>query len=267
MTAALVANRATVRPHDQDIAAPTVADDTAFRVAVLISAERKPESLDVTRVFARANDILKQKTGEHMVQVDRVDVGRGSAASLAQDYANTAKPAPPDGVLVFSDDRESTTYGGYSLMFTLPAGGVNRFASPIAGPTFGFIAVVDFFHWYARCGYNSQLQRVSTRSRGGECHSQTGLTCVDNGKYWMCPDATKDPNADQDYFIGCDIVHEFVHPFGSAGDDDHYGTEQCTTRTHMSQADAGDRLLFQQNCGMCPDMFAKFRRAQPRGPS
>jgi len=82
---------------------------------------------------------------------------------------------------------------------------------------------------------------------------------VNNGRYWTCPDALTDLYADSDYFAACTVVHEFMHPFGPEGNNDHYGTSQCTARTGMSAADAQDLRLFQQSCGMCPDLYSKFR--------
>lgn len=41
-------------------------DATAFRVTVMLSALQAPTSEDVRRVFARANAILFEKTGEQM---------------------------------------------------------------------------------------------------------------------------------------------------------------------------------------------------------
>jgi hypothetical protein len=75
----------------------------------------------------------------------------------------------------------------------------------------------------------------------------------------MCPDSLTDLYAQPDRFIACTIVHEFMHPFGAEGNYDHYGTDQCTSRTGMSRAQAQDRRLFQENCGMCPDVYTRFR--------
>jgi hypothetical protein len=233
--------------------------DVLFQVAVLLSASRVPAPQDVTRVFARATDILLQKTGERMTQTDLASVGPGSALSQATAYVNAHASSPPDGVLALSDDPTSTTYGGYSQTFNLPPPNQNRFPSPSFGDGKAYLAVVDFFHMYARCGYDASGNRISDRSSGGECRNQSGLTCVNNGRYWTCPDALTDLYADADSFTGCSLVHEFMHPFGMEGNYDHYGTAQCTARTGMSQADAQDLRLFQQSCGICPDLYQKFR--------
>lgn len=234
-------------------------EQTLFRVATLLSASRVPTTGDVQRVFDRANDILFQKTTERMVQTDLVSVGPGSPLSHATAYASAHSSAPPDGVLVFSDDSTATAFGGYSQTFTLPAPNVNRFPSPVVGESRGYVAVVHFFHRYARCGYDAAGNRIGETSSGGECRNRSGLVCVDNGRYWMCPDALNDLYADPDHFTACSVVHEFMHPFGSEGNFDHYGTQQCSARTGMSFADATDLRLFQQSCGMCPDLYGRFR--------
>lgn len=142
----------------------------------------------------------------------------------------------------------------------LPAPNENRFPSPVVGRNRGYLAVVDFFHMYARCGYDNAGNRIGSTSAGGECRNRSGLMCVDNGRYWTCPDALNDLYSDPDYFTACTVVHEFMHPFGTEGNFDHYGTAQCTSRTGMAQADAQSLMLGQQSCQMCPDLYAKFRR-------
>lgn len=234
-------------------------DGPLFRVAVLLSAARVPSADDVSRVFARANGILLQKTGERMTQVDLTNVGRGAVSPQATAYLNAHASSPPDGVLAFGDDAMASSFGGYSFTIPLPPPNQNRFPSPTAGSDRAYIAVVDFFHMYARCGYDDAGNRIGDKSANGECRNQAGLTCVNNGRYWTCPNALTDLYADPDYFTGCSIVHEFMHPFGSEGNLDHYGTAQCTARTGMSAADAQNLTLFQQSCGMCPDLYPKFR--------
>jgi hypothetical protein len=229
---------------------------------VLVSAGAAPSSDEIGRVMARAASILTSKTGESMIHDVPVAVGAGVPLSLARSYVNANAAQPPDGILVLSDDQMSTTFGGYSLAFTVPPPFVNPFPSPYAGSDKMYLAVVDFFHKYARCGYDDAGNRVSDRSSGGECRNRSGLLCVNAGRHWMCPDALNDLYADFDYNAACAVVHEFMHPFGNAGNLDHYGTQPCTSRTQMSPAAAIDVTLTQQSCGMCPDVFANFKRAR-----
>ncbi len=232
-----------------------------LRVAVVVAAAQRPDADDVARVFSRASRLLEEKSGTRLVKVDEVEAGAGNAGAAARAYLRAHADAPPDGVIVLSDDEESREYGAYSLTVPLPAGHTNPFPSPIEGSARAYVAVVDMAHLYAKCGYDRRMNHVSTRSRGGECRGAEGLVCVDTGASWMCPDSVRDLNADRDYFLGCAIAHEFVHPFGALGDDDHYGTPQCTARTGMTAATAADRRLFQESCGMCPDLFAALHAA------
>jgi hypothetical protein len=237
---------------------PSGTDDQRFRVAIMLTTGSRPLESDVMRVFAKADDILFQKTGERMERVDFFDSGPGNVSALAQAYVQRQTTSMPDGILALSDDATSTSLGGYSFSIALPAPFQNRFPAPSSG-TREYIAVVDFVHKYARCGYDDAGNRVSPTSFGGECRNQAGLQCVDNGKYWQCPNALTDLYSQPDYFPACTFVHEFMHPFGSAGNLDHYGTAECTSRTGMSQADAVNTRLFQESCGMCPDVYPKFR--------
>ena len=50
-----------------------------------------------------------------------------------------------------------------------------------------------------------------------------------------------------------------MHPFGAEANFDHYGTAQCISRTGMPQAEAQNLTLLRQYCGMCPDLYPKFR--------
>jgi hypothetical protein len=238
---------------------PGASGDRAFQVAVLLNASQSPSDEDVRRVLARADDILFRKTGERMKQTDLRAVAPGDALSRAQAYVQE-QSAPPDGVLLFSDDTSASRFGGYSLTFPLPAPHANRYPSPVKGRNAAYLAVVHYSHMYGRCGYDDAGNRIGQTSSNGECWGQDGVVCVDNGRHQACPGAESDPNAEPDYFVACTIVHEFLHPFGSDGNNDHYGSPQCMARTGMSQSDAFNRVLSQQSCGMCPDLFTRFRR-------
>jgi hypothetical protein len=239
---------------------PPTAPGGPFRVAVLLSAARVPSTADVQRVFARAESLLFEKTGARMQLTGIASMDRATPLSLAVAYVNEHSDSPPDGVLVFSDDTNASTFGGYSQTFPLPPPHQNRYPSPVVGASRVYLAVAHFFHMYARCGYDDSGNRISSTSVGGECRNRPGMACVDNGRYWTCPDTLNDLYADPDHFTACTVVHEFMHPFGSEGNFDHYGTPQCIARTGMSQADAANLALAQQNCGMCPDVYARFPR-------
>jgi hypothetical protein len=196
-------------------------DDARFRVTVLQSTARRPDASDVARVLSKADELLNQKTGQRFVQIALVDVGRGDPLDKVQEYIAAHPDRVPDGFLVLSDDRESVRSGGYSFMVPRPDGDRTRFPNS-HGAGFAYVAVVDFFHPSPR------------RAADG-------------------------PNANQDYARACTIVHEFAHSFGEAGDDDHYRGEACRERMKFSPEQATERAA-QEQCGMCPDVFAKFKR-------
>jgi hypothetical protein len=241
------------------VSPPGASDDRAFQVAVLMNASQSPLDDDVRRVFARADDILFRKTGERMKVTDVRAVAPGDPLARAQAYVQE-QSAPPDGVLFFSDDASASRFGGYSVTFPLPAPHTNRYPSPVKNRQSAYLAVVHYSHMYSRCGYDDAGNRIGTTSSGGECQGRDGIVCVDNGRHWACPGSERDQYAEQEYFTACSIVHEFLHPFGSDGNGDHYGTPQCRARTGMSQSDALNSVLTQQNCAMCPDLFTRFRR-------
>jgi hypothetical protein len=229
-------------------------------VAIIGGAAIAAPQADVLRVFELARGLLLDKTGVTMEVVDYTNAGSGVPTTLAAAYISAHAASPPDGVLVLSDDATATSFGGYSATIPLPANLLNRYPSPYAGSTRAYVAAVHFDHMYARCGYDTALNRVSTTSFGGECRNTSGLMCVNNGRHWTCPNTTNDYYAQPDVFPASTFVHEFAHPFGPAGNNDHYGTATCTARTGMSAADATNTVLFQQSFGMCPDVYKNFRK-------
>jgi Bacterial Ig-like domain (group 2) len=235
----------------------------AFDVAVLVdSAGPQPASSELDRVMQAAAAKLLEKTGVVLTPMGVAGVSGPSASAQVQSYLPGRQSAPPEGIVLLSNDSMSATFGGYSISIAPPFPFQNEYPSPV--PTVGssrvYVAVVDFDHMYARCGYDDNLNHISSTSIGGECRNRPGTPCVQVGTQWMCNDALNDLYANHDYFTGCTVVHEFMHPFGSAGSFDHYGTAQCTQRTGMTAGDAANRVLFQQNCGMCPDVYPLFRR-------
>lgn len=239
--------------------AMTQGDATGFRVVILQSTATPPEPGDLSRVFGRAREIFADKTGQSLIRVAVEDVGRGNPEEKAKAYIAAHRDRVPDGILVLSDDDESVEYGGYSFNVVRPRGDANRYPAPELGDRFVYVAVIDFAHKYARCGYNNRGVRVSDVSRGGECRGERGLQCVDNGRYWQCPATLEDPNSNFDYFMGCVIVHEFAHPFGTEGDDDHYRTPVCAARMGFTPAQSADERAGQLSCTMCPDIYGRIK--------
>jgi len=248
-------------PPTQTPPAPT--PTTSFDVAVLVdSAGPQPASSELDRVMQAASAKLLEKTGVVLTLMGVAGVSGPSASAQVQSYLPGRQSAPPEGIVLLSNDSTSATFGGYSITIAPPFPFQNEYPSPVpsVGSSRIYVAVVDFDHMYARCGYDDNLNHVSNVSIGGECRNMPGTPCVLVGAQWTCNNALNNLYANHDYFTGCTVVHEFMHPFGSLGSGDHYATPQCIQRTGMSSADAANLLLSQQNCGMCPDVYPLFRR-------
>ncbi len=239
-----------------------------FDVLVLVDAlaPQTPRE-DVVRVFDLAAMHLADKTGEWLRLTDVVyGIARGSNIQVMVNGYLAAHPSnPPDGVLVFTNESQAHTYGGYSFAFKPSIAYQNEYKSPRSevGADKIYVAVVEFDHIYARCGYNDAGNHVSSVSIDGECRNQPGTKCVQSGGSWVCATTLNDLYANHDYFVATAIIHEFLHPFGIDANEvfDHYGTPNCTKRTGMTAQQADDMFLFQSSAGLCPDVFARFRRS------
>ncbi|HEX5071394.1 MAG TPA: Ig-like domain-containing protein [Vicinamibacterales bacterium] len=233
--------------------------DLDFRVVILNGGSDGPVQADVIRIFAKANDFLFERTGSRMRLVDMADAGPGTSVQRATQYLDMWSGEQPDGIVVWSDDPTAVSAGGFSQTVSRPAPYVNRFPA-LAGSNRLYVSTIDYDHMYARCGYDTTgASRISDRSGNGECRNQAGLVCVNTGRYWQCPDTLNDLYSQPDAFIASTIVHEFMHPVGQDGNNDHYGTATCTARMSMSAAEAADHNRFQWHMGQCPDLFLRFR--------
>lgn len=233
--------------------------DLDFRVAILNASSSSKPVGDVTRVFAVANDLLFERTGSRMRLIDMRDAVGDTPSRIATIYMESSPPEQPDGVIIWSEDATAVSFGGYSQTLVRPAPYANRVPAT-NGANRLFVSSIHYEHKYSRCGYDSTGDvRISDKSANGECRNQTGLTCVDNGKFWACPDTLNDFYAQPDVFLASTIVHEFMHPVGLAGNDDHYGTATCTARVGMSSAEASDHARTQWYMAQCPDLFLRFR--------
>jgi len=241
-----------------------------FDATVLVDAQAPQTSLpEIQRIFGRAAGIFLEKTREPFRMTEAIyGMARGSNVSnMARAYALTVAGNPPDGLAVLTDDATAVTFGGYSFWFSPPYLFQNEFPSPRTGvgESSLYVAVIDFDHAYARCGYDDQGNRISDVAVDGECRNRPGTPCVQrpSGRaQWTCSGTESDLYSDHDYFTACTVVHEFLHPFGIAADAnmDHYGTPACMARTGMTASQAADLRQAQVACGLCPDVFARFRR-------
>jgi len=260
---AVAAGQATITLSYLDLTATAVvrvvvefSSDLDFRVVILNATSTPKPDADVLRIFGVADALLAERTGSHMRLLDMKTVEFDSLADVARTYLNARTGEQPDGMVIWYEDATAVGSGGYSTTLARPEPYVNRYT----GNNRVFLSAIHYEHKYSRCGYDSTGDiRISERSGNGECRNQSGLTCVDNGRFWECPDARETFYAQPDVFTATTIVHEFMHPVGTAGNNDHYGTPTCRDRMGMSNATANDLTQAQWHCGMCPDVFLRFR--------
>lgn len=249
---------------------------------VIIVDKKAPEVKreDAVRVFELAARELAARTGEWMRLVDvvygmeRQVTGNEytEMSNLAGEYLKKNPNNPPDGIILFSDTYTCKNAGGFSLSYKPPIAFQNEYRSPRSevGNDKVYLAVVEFQHQYARCGYGdpNNTARQGAVSIDGECFNQAGVTCVQSGDLWVCPNSLQDAFRDHDLFLAMMIDHEFTHPFGIDPVDlnlDHFAASSCTKRGGVTQAQydavmAGDRYDAQRYLGLCPDVWPRFHR-------
>jgi hypothetical protein len=219
-------------------------------------------------IVEEASGILFRLTGFKPEMIDFQEVSNGGTThAIVQEYLESALTAIPDGVILFSfgDDGMAKMYGGYSFTSPGPAGYVSHFVSPYADENVIYVGVIHFGHRYARCGYGDSETPISNVSVDGECRNQPGTACVEKFGYSMCSDAVDDLYASTPtYFASDSFVHEIMHPFGPNGNQDHYGTLECTaamqsgisTRPYQADPFNAEEADFYTN--MCPFVFDNF---------
>jgi hypothetical protein len=250
-----------------------------FDVIVLVDAKGPQIArADIERVFEMATLNMGARTGQWMRLVDVVyGLTRGTTGgetvqltALVNSYLAKNTANPPDGILLFTDTETCRNAGGFSMSlkpsFTYKA----EYPSPRTdvGSDKIYVAVVEYHHPYAQCGYDipGSPVRLSDVSLGGECRNRPGLVCVQTGERWTCPGMLNDLNSDPDFMTATIIIHEFLHPFGidPVMNMDHYASTSCIKRGGVTAAQVTaiitDLYDSQWYHGMCPDVFPRFKR-------
>jgi hypothetical protein len=252
-----------------------------FDVVIIVDGKAPAVSReDAVRVFELAAREMAARTGEWMRLVDVVyGMDRQPAPNEYDQMKNMAgaylskNPAnPPDGIILFTDTETCRNAGGFSLSYKPQIAFKSEYPSPRTevGSDKVYLAVVEYHHQYARCGYGdpNTTTRQSPVSINGECFNQAGVACVQSGDLWICPTSLNDLFRDHDFFVANMIDHEFLHPFGIDPVDlnlDHYASSSCKARGGVTQAQydavmAGDRYDAQRYFGLCPDVYPRFHR-------
>jgi hypothetical protein len=251
-----------------------------FDVLVLVDAKGPQVARpDIQRVFEIATLNMGDKTGQWMRLVDVVyGLTRGTSGgetaqltALVDTYVSKNVTNPPDGILLFTDTETCRNAGGFSFTVKPPFAYKAEFPSPRAdvGSDKIYVAVVEYHHPYAQCGYDvpGSPVRISAVSLGGECRNRDGMVCVQSGDRWTCPDMLHDLNSDPDFMTSSIIIHEFLHPFGIDLElnNDHYASAACIKRGGVTEAQATDLItdLYESQYyhSMCPDVFPRFKRS------
>lgn len=212
----------------RDHSAPT----TYFRVAVIvdITSDRVSEE-QAAAVLAIANEQLIELTGFGLKLVDFVeDNSGGSIESIVIDYMQNNKDKLPNGILIFSegDEDRAKINRAYAQHFLAPDGFRNSFVSPVLGNGYMYVAVVQFNHLYAACGYGGMDEIQSPVSIGVECGEQDGSPCASWEGIQVCQSALPylEGKTVVDMAVG-PVIHEFMHSFGDKGPGIHYTSEVC----------------------------------------
>ena len=238
-----------------------------FRVAILIDLNSEPIDHEAARaVVQEASDLLRYQTG---FTIDVSDVRDAylvdTITGMAAAYLEFLTTDLPHGLVIFSygEDDRARQYGGYVSWVAGFEDFHNEFVSPIVGDQHVYLAVMHWGHRFGECGYGGSDEVQRQTSIGGECRNQPGTACIPNHGYLMCANVLDDLYASTPtYFLAANIVHEFLHPFGTGGNDDHYGTPHCqelmgwTDENWTFSVDEAERFN-----GQCPNLYAAFDRS------
>lgn len=235
----------------------------AFKIAVIVDAATDPVSReDVAEVLAIVAPRFLELTGFRLETIAIVEDDRGgSIERIATNYMEQTSESL-NGILIFSvgDEDRAKINRAYAQRVPGPEGFRNSFVSPIAdvGDSHVYIAVIQFNHLYAACGYAGMDTIQSPFSSGDECHGVEGEACAEWGGLQVCPVALPLLEGKTHIDMAAEpIVHEFMHPFGLGGPDAHYGTEACNLAMGLEPDyfDEAEGIFYN---GMCPNVYEVF---------
>ena len=235
----------------------------AFKIAVIVDAATDPVSREeAEEVLMIVAPRFLELTGFRLETIAIVEDGRGgSIKRIATNYMEQASEIP-NGILIFSvgDDDRAKLNRAYAQRVPGPDGFRNPFVSPIpgVGDSHVYIAVLQFNHLYAACGYAGMDTIQSPFSSGDECRGVEGETCAEWEGLQVCPIALPFLEGKTHIDMAAEpVVHEFMHPFGLGGPDAHYGTEACNLAMGW-ESDHFDEAEGKSFDGMCPSVYEAF---------
>ncbi len=236
-----------------------------FKVAVIVDTTTDPVSrAQAEAILAISDEKLIELTGVGLQMVDFVENDSGAIMQeLVTDYMDRHPDDLPNGILIFStgDEDRAKIHRAYAQQVPGPEGFRNPFVSPIPhlGDSHVYIAVVQFNHLFAACGYGGMDSIQSPVSIGNECRGEEGTACAAWEGMQVCqvalPFLEGRTRVDM---VAEPVIHEFLHPFGLlGGPDNHYGTEAC----NLAMGWAPDHYEEEEaisNAMMCPSVVENF---------
>ncbi len=203
-----------------------------FKVAVIVDTTTDPVSREQAEaVLAIANEKFVDLTGFGLQLVGFVEQDSGvSMEDLVTDYMNHHVDNLPNGILIFSvgDEDRAKINRAYAQQIPAPEGFRNTFVSPYLGDGYMYVAILQFNHRYAACGYVGTDTIQSPVSSGDECRGVEGEVCVEWQGMQVCPVALPFLKGHTPIDLAAGpVIHEFMHAFGDKGPDDHYSSEAC----------------------------------------
>ena len=230
-----------------------------FKVAVIVDTMTDPVSREQAEaVIAFSNEQWIDLTGFGLQLVDFVeDNGGGSIADLVGRYMEGARDLP-NGILVFSvgDDDRAKINRAYAQHIPAPDGFKNAFVSPYLGDGYMYVAVLQFNHRYAACGYAGTDTVQSRVSSNGECRGVDGEVCAEWSGMQVCLVALPALEGQTPITMAAEpVIHEYMHSFSDKGQDDHYTSEACRMALG-DDWDGADVRYYSDFCPMVYDIFA-----------
>lgn len=235
-----------------------------FKIAVIVDAATDPVSREeVEAVLAFVEPAFNELSGFRLETIEILEDGEGgSIERIASDYLAQAFEIP-NGILVFSkgDNDRAIVNRAYAQQVPGPERFRNPFVSPIPhlADSHLYIAVVQFNHLFAACGYGGADTIQSPVSIGDECRGEEGSACATWEGMQVCEIALPFlEGRTRIDMVAEPVVHEFLHPFGLlGGPDNHYGTEACNLAMSWPP-DRFDEEEANANAGMCPNVVENF---------
>ncbi|MFZ5365112.1 MAG: hypothetical protein ACOZBH_02865 [Patescibacteria group bacterium] len=219
---------------------------------------------EIATFFTIARNELYKRTGRVMEKrnIDFLPLGNGTESDMVREHLSKQLMIP-EAIIIFTfgNGNSAKIFGGYSAHYFLDT----QFCSEFRGTSNVIpLIITDWHHWYARCGYDDNLNRISDVSIEGECGNIRGTTCVlrDDKEYYMCENYMNDLYSNLNFETAALVIHELLHQYQAGGVSMHYGTAECieTLNSNLLQ-DPNFRINSQKNYGMCPTSYEFLRNS------